>query len=76
MKRYVLTIKTEELRGRMSASRNMKCYCLADAEKALEREYQVLARRHNLTVDEDITDTERVVEYAPKMRTTLTISEA
>ena len=76
MKRYVLTIHTKELRGRLSATRDVRCFSLAEAEKALEREYNVLARRHRLTVDEDVSDRSRVVEYAPKMRTTLTIQEA
>lgn len=73
---YVLTIHTEELRGRMSATRDVKCFSLTDAEEALEREYSIIARRHSLTVDEDLSDHARVVEYAPKMRTTLTIAEA
>lgn len=76
MKMYVLTIRTEELRGRMSATRDVKCINLDEAIKALEREYAVLARRHSLTVDEDLGEFARVVEYAPKMRTTLTIVEA
>lgn len=73
---YILTVRTEELRGRMSASRDVKCHTLEDAEKALEREYAVLARRHELTVDEDLSEHERVIEYFPKMRTTLSIKEA
>lgn len=75
-KMYVLYIHTEELMGRMSATRDVRCFTLEDAEKALEREYNILARRHRLTVDEDINDFCRVVEYAPKMRTTLLIKEA
>lgn len=76
MKMYILTVRTEELRGRMSASRDVKCYTLEDAEKALEREYAVLARRHEFNVDEDVNDRCRVVEYFPRMRTTLSIKEA
>lgn len=76
MKRFILTVRTEELRGRMSASRDVVCMSMDAAEKALEREYGVLARRHELTVDEDLSDHERVIEYFPKMRTTLSIKEA
>lgn len=76
MKKYILTIRTEELRGRLSASRTIDCFTLTDAEAALEREYGIIANRHTLIADEDTSDRERVLEYVPRMRTTLTISEA
>ena len=76
MSKFIVTIKTEELKGRLSATRTIDCRTLDDAEQVMEREYGVIARRHELLVDEDITDRERVVEYVPRMRTTLTISEA
>lgn len=76
MKKYVLTVRTEELRGRMSASREISCYTLAEAERVMEREYDAIARRNELLTDEDIDDRTRVLEYVPRMRTTLAISEA
>lgn len=75
MKKYYVIVRTEELRGRMSSSRSVKCFGIAAAQACMEREYMTVARRHELTVDEDISDMERVVEFFPKMRMTFTIKE-
>lgn len=76
MKKYVVTIHTEEMKGRLSAMRTVKCLNREEAERVLEREYNAVARHHDLMVDEDVNDDVRVVEYFPRMRTTLSIAEA
>lgn len=73
MKKYILEIHTEELRGRMSASRYVKCYSLYEAEEARANEYESFASKHLFLVDIELSDGTWLIEYQNKMRTTFRI---
>lgn len=76
MKKYILEIHTEELRGRMSATRTIKCYSLYEAEQARDSEYEAYANRHLFLVDIELSDGTWLIEYQNKMRTTFRIKVA
>lgn len=76
LRKYAVIIRTEEMKGRLDSTRTVKCASYEQAQKVFEREYDAIARNHDLFVDEDIDDDVRVVEYFCKMRSTLTIVKA
>lgn len=73
MRRYDLIIRTEELRGRMSASRSIRCNSLTEAEEARDNEYERFATKHLFLVDIELSDGAWLIEYQNKMRTTFAI---
>ena len=76
MKKYILEIHTEELRGRMSATRTIKCYSLTEAEETRSNEYEAFACKHLFLVDIELSDGTWLIEYQNKMRTTFRIKVA
>lgn len=73
LRRYDLEIHTEELRGRMSASRSVRFNSLEEAEEGLLAEWEAYAMKHHFLRDVELSDGTWLIEYQNKMRTTFKI---
>ncbi|MBD5381903.1 hypothetical protein [Clavibacter sp.] len=76
MKKYIVRIHTEEMKGRVDEVSTIDCTDHDNAEYVVDEYLSMLFKQEDVTDYHDTYDDKWIVEYFPKMRETITIEEA